>query len=157
MTNKKAMGMALEEKVEKWAKNRFKASQTAIRYLTTGLSVKRPYEVDVWVRIPRGLFRSDIDLWIECKDRNSSIKRRDISDLISKAKDVYEAADAGKHEFWFDTLMLVSTSRYDSDAIALADQEGVACIFYDGKTYMLKNNWDWDNKPKWLRDIEAAI
>lgn len=156
MTDKKTMGMELEKKVEAWAKNRFKASKTVIRYQASGLSVKRPYDVDVWVRISRGLFRDDIDLWIECKDRNASIKRKDISDLVSKAKDVFEDANVGKQDFWFDTLMFVSTSRYDTDAIVLADQEGVACVFYDGKTYVLQNNWEWDNKPKWRRDVEAA-
>jgi len=159
MTNPNTTGIELEKKVESWARNRFKASHSETRYQVNGLSVSRPYEVDVWIQIPRRimvLFRSSIDIWIECKDRKTSIKRKDISDLVSKAKDVYQATIRGKQDFYFDTLMIVSTSRYDFDAIALANQEGVACVLYDGKSYLLKNNWNWDDEPKWLRDVKAA-
>ncbi len=156
MPGEKASGIEFERKVEVWAKNRFKASKTVMRYHARGLSVTRPYEVDVWVRVPRGFLRHDNDIWIECKDRKASIKRKDISDLISKARDVYESANAGLHDFWFDTLMFVSTSSYDFDAIVLADQEGVACVFYDGKRYELHNEWKSSSNPKWLRDVKAV-
>jgi hypothetical protein len=154
--DEKMMGIELEKKVEAWAKKRFRPSKTTVRLQASGLSVKRPYDVDVWVCIPRGWFKDEIDLWIECKDRSASIKRKDISELISKAKDVFEAAKAGRQDLWFNRLMFVATSRYDYDAIALAVQEGVACIYYDGKAYSLQSDWDWDEKPKWLRDVEAT-
>ena len=117
--------------------------------------VKRPYEVDVWVQIPGGFLRSRKDLWIECKDRRESIKRRDIADLINKAKDVYQAVEAGREEFYCDELLFVSTSSFDSDALALADYQGVACLFYDGKRFLLENKWKW-GEHKWLRDVKAT-
>ncbi len=149
-------GFNFEKRVETWARRRLKASHSMTRYLVSGLSISRPYEVDVWIRISRGFFKSDSDLWIECKDRKASIKRRDISHLVSKARDVYEAAENERQEFYFDKLMVVSTSRFDSDAIALANQEGVACVLYNGKTYMLINEWDINYEHKWLKDIKAA-
>ena len=153
MRTKRRSGIALEQKVMAWAKRKFDA-EVDTRYQVNGLSVKRPYEVDVWVRIPGGFLKRTKDLWIECKDRRESIKRRDISDLINKAKDVYQAANVGREDSYFDQLMFVSTSSYDSDALALADQEGVACIIYDGTRFRLQNEWDWE-EHKWLRDVKA--
>ncbi len=157
MTNKRNTGIDLEHKVESWAVRRFKASHSDTRYLVNGLSVRRPYEVDVWIQIPQGLFGwFTIDIWIECKDTMASIKRSDISLLVSKAKDVYQAAKKGKQDLYFNNIMFVATSRYDNDAIAYADQEGVTCYLYKGKSYALVNNREWDDKPKWLQEVEAT-
>ena len=123
----------------------------------SGLEVKRPYEVDVWALFKGGFFKGRSDLWIECKDRKSTIKRKDISDLVHKAKDVYHAAQENKQDFWFDNLMLASTSRFDSDAIKTANQFGVTCIYYDGKKYTQQNETDWQDKnPLWLKEAEVA-
>jgi hypothetical protein len=159
MSEQRNDGIKPEKKVESWARKTFKASSTETRYYVNGLSIKRPYEVDVWVHIDSkflGLLGSERDIWIECKDRKASIKSKDISNLVSKAKDVYQAANSGKQPFYFDRLMFVSTSRYDSDAIAFADQEGVTCVLYNGKSYLLANKWNWEEDPKWLSEVQAV-
>ena len=89
MADKKAKGVELEQRVAIWARKQLKATTTTTRHPVTGLSVKRPYEVDVWAHFKGSFFRKDVDLWIECKDRKASIKRKDISDLVAKAKDVF--------------------------------------------------------------------
>ena len=158
MTNENNTGVELENRVKLWACKKFKATDSATRYFVNGLSVTKPFEVDVWIKIPTGLFGwSTTNVWIECKDRKASIKRRDVFDLVSKAKDVYQAVKKGKQALYFDKLMIVTTSRYDSDAIALANQEGVACYLYGGGKYSLLNEWEWDNEPKWLRDVKTAL
>jgi len=157
MTNGNNTGVELENRVKLWAYKKFKVTDSATRYFVNGLSVTKPFEVDVWIKIPTGLFGwSTTNVWIECKDRKASIKRGDVFNLVSKAKDVYQAVRKGKQDLYFDKLMIVTTSRYDTDAIALANQEGVACYLYDGGKYLLFNDWDWDNEPKWLRDVKTA-
>ena len=59
--------------------------------------------------------------WIECKNLQQSIKR----DLIMKLKDQFKDSRAplvGSWECW-----LVSTSRFDEDAVAHAKAHGVRC------------------------------
>ena len=70
-----------------------------------------------------GLFaasKSTRYVWIECKTLQQSIKR----DLIMKLKDQFRDAKkaVGSWECW-----LVSTSRFDEDAIAHAKEHGVVC------------------------------
>lgn len=71
-----------------------------------------------------GLFcvtKSTKHVWIECKHLQQSIKR----DLIMKLKDQFKDSGApliGSWECW-----LVSTSRFDEDAIAHAKAHGVRC------------------------------
>ena len=156
MPAERSDGIALERRVAVWAKAQFRGSESFLRRHATGLSVKRPYEIDVWVQVPGGWFRSGTEVWIECKDRTAAVTRRDISDLVSKARDVFQAFQAGKQEACFDTLVFVSTSRYDSDALALADQEGVGCILYGGGRYLLQNQWSSGDKPKWLKEVESS-
>lgn len=154
MGSQKRTGIEFEQKVAAWAKRKF-GSDVSTRRQVNGLSVKRPYEVDVWARIPGGFFRDGKDIWIECEDRRESIKRRDISELINKARDVYQASKAGREDFYFDQLMFISTSNYDSDALQLAEQEGIACIVYDGRRFCLQNQWEMEEN-KWLRDAKAS-
>ncbi len=71
-----------------------------------------------------GLFcvtKSTKYVWIECKNLQQSIKR----DLIMKLKDQFKDSRAplvGSWECW-----LVSTSRFDEDAVAHAKAHGVRC------------------------------
>ena len=64
--------------------------------------------------------RSTQYVWVECKNLQQSIKR----DLIMKLKDQFRDATKmrGVWECW-----LVSTSRFDEDAIAHAKAHGVRC------------------------------
>jgi hypothetical protein len=59
-------------------------------------------------------------VWIECKNLQQSVKR----DLIMKLKDQFQDAKKprGSWECW-----LVSTSRFDEDAIVHAKAHGVRC------------------------------
>ena len=64
--------------------------------------------------------RSTKYVWVECKNLQQSIKR----DLIMKLKDQFRDASKmrGTWECW-----LVSTSRFDEDAIIHAKAHGVTC------------------------------
>ena len=110
----------------------------------------------MWVQVEGNWFRSSANVWIECRDRGVSIKRRDISDLVSKAKDVFLSCRQRRQDSYFDKLMFVSTSSYDSDAIALANQEGVGCFLNSGGRYLPQNDWNQDDKPKRLADVQAT-
>ena len=90
-----------------------------------------------------GFLSSGRDIWIECKDRKSSIKRTDIFKLVSSAEDVENACDEGIEEFYFDYLAIVSTSRFDSDALSYAEDSDVACFHYTKGKYELKNDVEW--------------
>lgn len=144
-------GHDFERQVAAWAQKEFNATSIETNTLVNGLSVARPYEVDVHVQYKRkGLFARTSDLWVECKDRRSSIKRKDVSDLVNKARDVCEASKVGRMKFYFDRLAVVSTSEFDSDALAYANQTGVLCIHFDGKKFIRKNNPDFEEDPIWL-------
>jgi hypothetical protein len=70
---------------------------------------------------PFALTRSTKYVWVECKCLQQSIKR----DLIMKLKDQFRDAvkEVGPWECW-----LVSTSRFDEDAVAHARAHGVRCF-----------------------------
>ena len=135
-------GHDFEKKVAKWAKEYFSADKVETNILMNGNTVKRPYEIDVYVhRTVLLLFGEDI--WIECKNIKSSIKRTHIFKLLSSAKDIEDARDAGREKFYFDKLAFVSTSKFDVDALSYAEDNDIACFHYDGKKYELKNEPDW--------------
>lgn len=146
-------GHRFEQEVALWVKEKLKADLVETNILVSGLSVRRPYEVDVYVRKKRSFPLVPMDIWVECKDRQSSIKRKDIANLVSKAEDVFQAYKAGRERFYFDRLALVSTSKFDFDALAYADQTDVLCIYAnrDEQKYEEKNNPDWESDPNWLR------
>ena len=68
-----------------------------------GLSVKRPYQIDVQVHAKgKGLFGQDADVWIECKwKQKSSVKKTDVMKLITSAQDVARAADVGRNDIYY--------------------------------------------------------
>lgn len=138
-THKK--GHDFEKKVAKWAKRYFNADKVKTNILMNGLRVKRPYEIDVHVHRKR--FLSEADIWIECKNISSSIKRTHIFKLKSSAEDVEDAYNADREDFYFDRLAFVSTSKFDVDALSYADDNDIACFHYDGKKYELKNQPSW--------------
>ena len=149
-------GKDFERRVEAWLKKRCKASNSKVRHRVNGLSVKFPYEIDVWINISRRtlkIFGEDIDVWVECKARKAAIKRKDVAYLVGKARDVYQAVLKGRERLYFNRLMIVSMSRFDSDAIELANQQGVSCYRYDGKSYIHENSYDCDQEPGWLNNL----
>jgi hypothetical protein len=118
-------------------------------FAVNGFAVKRPYEVDVYaVLVGRGWFdlpvgRPRIRVWIECKDRKSSVKRADIAKLDSAACDVLEANERGSEETNFNHWMLVSPSPFDSDAIKYATENNINCVWHNGFVFKAMNEVEW--------------
>jgi len=135
-------GHDFEKKVAKWAKRYFNAGEVKTNILMNGLRVKRPYEIDVYVH-QRWALIMEADIWIECKNISSSIKRTHIFKLLSSAKDIEDAYEADREDFYFDRLAIVSTSKFDVDALSYAEDNDIACFHYDGKKYELKNQPSW--------------
>ncbi|NQT71376.1 MAG: hypothetical protein HQ553_01235 [Chloroflexi bacterium] len=141
--------------VSGWLRKRLGAASTIRHYLATGRIVEHPYKVDIWTRFNGKPTR--IDMWIECKDQKSPIKRKDVLALVRKAVDVFYAAHADKKDFWFDRLMLISSAPFDPKAIEAANRYGVTCVIYDGATYRIEAYKDWQRKPRWLDEAEIAL
>lgn len=129
-------GHDFEKKVAKWAKEFFSADKVETNILMNGNNVKRPYEIDVHVH-KAGLLTSE-DIWIECKNIKSSIKRTHMFKLLSSANDIKDACEAGREKFYFDKLVFVSTSNFDVDALSYAAENNIACFHYDGENMELK-------------------
>ena len=138
-----------------WLKKSLGAAITTRNYLTTGRVIEHPYKVDIWARIPGK--QTQIDMWIECKDRKSPVKRKDVLTLVRKAVDVYYSAHADKKDFWFDRLMLVSSAPFDPKAITEANRYGVTCVLYDDAGYQIQACKEWKRKPRWLKEAERAL
>lgn len=129
-------GHDFEKKVALWAKKFFEANEIYTNILINGFAVKRPYEVDVHVirKVGNILNRTDQDIWIECKNLNSTIKRSHVQTLNGKMEDVENACDEGREDFYFDKGAIASTSEFDSDAIRTADDKEIACFYYNKDT-----------------------
>ncbi len=144
-------GIKFEERVASWAKRKFN-TDFAKSDLVNGMVARRPHQVDIHVR-KKKLFGQD-DIWIECKNMTSSVKRTHISKLVDDAKDVYKAFDKGGEEYYYNGLLFVSTSKFDHDALRYADEYDVLCIIFDGKTYKQQNNPKyWLGQPQWLDQV----
>jgi len=140
-------GKEFEEKVADWARSGglksilgtdlddWKVDLVDMNVLVNGVSVKRPYEVDVCVTMTGPLNivlqKPIASVWIECKDRRSSIKRADIAKLDASASDVIEANRAGRERQEFNSWVIVSTSPFDSDAVRFATQRNINCVWFD--------------------------
>jgi len=155
-SDRKIPSATFRQNCASWATNHLGAESTTMRYLANGLSSGEPYEVDIWAHFKGEGSQNDLDIWIECVDSEPSIKRKHILKLVDKATDVFHAAHTEKQEFWFDRLMLVSTSPFDASALELAEQEGVVCILYDGTSYVFQSEGNWKLKPKWFREAQAG-
>lgn len=138
-----------------WLTKHLKAANTAPYYLITGRIVEHPYKVDIWARFIRR--QTQTEMWIECWDKNSLVKPKDILSLVRKAVDVFYAAHADKRVFSFDRLMLISSSPFDPIAIAAANRYGVSCVLYDNLKYTFQACEDWQQKPKWLAKAEETL
>jgi len=67
--------------------------------------------------------RSSRRIWIECKDRDSSVTRLDVLKLADAVDDVRNG-----RALWVPTeAWLVSSSRFDRDAVAFARERDVRC------------------------------
>lgn len=154
-------GYAYEKQVAYFLKRYWKEATPEVqtRVLSNGLSVKRPYEIDVHVHVKAtGLSKffggNDVDIWVECKwKEKTAVKRAEIQKLVASAQDVYDAAKVGREDMWYDHLIVSSNERFDSDALNYARQNGVLCIRYDGhKLIEVHNNDEWhEEEPRWLK------
>lgn len=154
--DKKRASLAFKQKVASWAENYLGAETTTIGYLANGLASADPYEIDVWGHLKGENSRNDLEIWIECREGGSPIKREDIFNLVRTAVDIFEAAHTIKQEFWFDRLMMVSSVPFEDSALSFAQQEGVVCILSDGLGYQLLTEENWRLKPSWLRRAESG-
>lgn len=68
--------------------------------------------------------RTTTHAWVECKDTKASVKRAVIQKLAKSVEDVRNSTDA---KWYPDQVIVVSSSRFDHDALALADEEGITC------------------------------
>lgn len=64
-------------------------------------------------------------VWVECKDRNTSVKRADIAKLHASIQDVRNVAQPEwhPHEVW-----IASSALFDDDAVSLATNYGIRCF-----------------------------
>jgi len=145
-------GRGFEDQVAAWARKRFN-TDFAKPDLVRGAVGVRPHQVDVHVRkTKRGGDHHDI--WIECKNLKGTIKRTHISKLVDDARMVYRARKKGIERYYFDGLMFISASEFDIDARNYANEHGVLCLYFDGKTYKQQNEpGNWLGKPRWLRQV----
>ncbi len=156
VASREAPTVTFKENSASWAEKRLGAKTTDIHYHANGLMVSNPYEVDVWAHFKGEGAQRDLDVWIECRDAQEPVRKKDIMKFVQKATDVFHAAHTDKQEFWFDRLILITTSAFDILALELADQVGVTCVSYDGTSYAFESNPNWKLKPGWLRDAEAS-
>ncbi|MBT4512747.1 MAG: hypothetical protein HOC20_11125 [Chloroflexi bacterium] len=152
-----AQSIQAKPNIAAWVKQHLSARMAAVDHMATGLLVNVRYNVDVWARINCEQFNTEYDLWVEYREKNASIKTKDIYSLVRKGIDVFYAARAHKRDFWFDRLMLVSSSPFDLSTISLAEDYGVICVLYDGTDFEIKTDIDWQLKPTWLRHAEEAL
>ena len=70
-------------------------------------------------------------IWVECKDRKTTIKRTDIFKLTSGADDVR----ANEQAKWRpDALWFATSSTFDVDALNFAREAGVRCFQVESST-----------------------
>ena len=156
VASREAPTVTFKENSASWAEKHLGDKTTDIHYRANGSVVTNPYEVDVWAHFKGEGAQSDLDVWIECRDAEESVRKRDIMKFVQKATDVFHAAHTDKQDFWFDRLILIATTSFDILSLELADQVGVTCVTYDGTNYVFKSNPNWKLKPNWLRDAEAS-
>lgn len=151
---KREQSTGFKQKVATWTENHFGATSATVDYSANGLTTKMPYEVDIWAHFNGENSRTDLEMWVECRESRNSVKSRDILNLVRKATDVFNAAHTVKQEFWFDRLMIVSSAPFEDSALEIAVQRGVICVLCDGAGYELQTEENWRLKPSWLRDAE---
>jgi hypothetical protein len=140
-------GHDFEDKVAKWAKKFFEADEVFVRKLRMGYTQKRPYEIDVHVRIVGGYIvnRGGHDIWIECKNLSETVKRTHIFKTVESVKDVNRNFHEGRsrESCYFDHVAVISTSGFDVGALGYATENDVACIHYDKRKFNIVNDIDW--------------
>jgi hypothetical protein len=146
-------GRRFEDQVMGWARRRFKSDFARPDWVRGAVGV-RPHQVDVHVRKWKRGGQDANDIWIECKNVKGTIRRTHIYKLVNDAQMVYKAWKKHIEKFYFNGLMVVSTSKFDIDALNYANEYGVLCVYFDGKTYKQQNEpGNWLLRPRWLRQV----
>lgn len=79
-----------------------------------------------------GLQRSTRRVWVECKDLKVRVKREHVNKLQGSVSDVRKLRSDGLGSKWKPTsVMLVSRSGFDQDAIAVARANKIECYEAD--------------------------
>lgn len=151
-TNEK--GHLFEEKVAKWAKHAFnnmfsKVISVERNVELNGDSCKRPWEIDILVTLAHREFlfgNVERHIMIECKDQQANINRDIIGKMILEAIDIEMACKKKKEKLYFDELVMVSTSPFNSDALNFASDNPhyqVACFLHKNNDFYLENEIEW--------------
>lgn len=146
-------GAEFEKRVAAWARRRLKGRHVPTTKWFRGATVQIPHQVDVHIQIPKKWALGDTsDVWIECKAMEGSVKRQHIYKLLDSAKDAYRAHERGMENLYCNGLMFVSMSRFDTDALNVANEYDVLCVQYEEGKYQDKNSpKNWLGNPKWLQ------
>lgn len=145
------LGSKFEVLVAGWAKGKFRGARIKTNYFVRGSSTKRPYEVDVYVEAEvEEAFDSETRfVWVECKDRQASVKRQDIAKLAASVEDVQQMADQDGEVRPYRAIF-VSVSEYDQDALELAGAKGIECYWYSGTRFVRQGRVRRDSDNGWL-------
>ncbi len=79
-----------------------------------------------------GKRQSEVFAWVECKDRQSNVKRAQVQKLISSSEDVIENEGA---KWKPSILIMVSGSDFDEDALNFAEEHDIQCFRRKGKSF----------------------
>lgn len=133
-------GHEFEDRAARWAKRYFNAEEVETRVLRRGYTQKRTYEIDI--RVDDG----DDNIWIECKNLKQTVKRDFIDKYVRRFNDVNKAYGKGlsQEDYDFGYLAIVSTTKFDIGAIGKANEDDVACFYYDGKKFNFVNEDEID-------------
>ena len=71
-----------------------------------------------------GKKKSKIDVWVECKNQKTNVKRHQIQKLISSVQDV---RDLEEHKWNPKEVIMVSGTDFDADALNFAKEYDVSC------------------------------
>jgi len=133
--DKTRKGSLFEKKVASWLKKKYKGKSN-LNVLMNGKVAVRAYEIDIHFEKKFRLGQQDV--CVECKNRGSSIKRTDIHKLITTVEDINKARSGGS--WYFDKMLFVSMSKFDTDALAVAKEKRVGCVLYEDGKFKILND-----------------
>ena len=138
-------GHSFEKQVATWFKTHFPVKEEGVKtnIHLLGQSKRMPYEVDVYA-VKDGL--GSYAAWIECKDLKTTVKAKQIEELLSKAKEVRAANKTGREPKKVTTVIFVSKRNntegkgsYFEDALTYATSKKVPCYEKTQRGFQLVN------------------
>ena len=110
--------------------------------LVRGRITKRAYEVDIHATKEKRVMlinKKRYDLWVECKNLKTPVKRNHINSLIRKAQDLRKGYQEKFEDWCADILVVFSKSGFDIDAIKIADEYSIYLVSVDKKYNFIGN------------------